>query len=363
LEALIKAGAFDEFGARAQLLEVVDQMIHAGNTVRRAAQLGQGMLFDALDSAESERLIVLPKKFKDIPRRVLLQEERELLGTYVSEHPLQAQLGALQHYVTHTSATLTESDHGQRVVVAGVVTVVRPHTTKAGKTMAFAEVEDIYGRLELTIFPQTWADYQHLFQKDKPLLIWGKAEVTAGSVPKLLVEKASDSFEIARSADDAPVDAAFETTNGDALSEELVAPIYDAIVRSEAQTEADAQAPAEPSPTHAAPSPVSLERTIPTPSDDAIQNPHPRAQDVPPIFAAREPLYVILQRNGDPRSDVARLEAVLQTLRKYKGDQPFAIVLDYGNGKKVTIDFPNDATNDCPELQQELRNIGAHCRA
>ena len=361
LEALIKAGAFDEFGARPQLLEVVDQIIHAGNTVRRAAQLGQGLLFDALDDASSGQLIVLPKKFKDIPRRELLQEERELLGTYVSEHPLQAQLAALQHYVTHTSATLTESDHGQRVVVAGVVTAVRPHTTKAGKTMAFAEVEDIYGRLELTIFPQAWADYQHLFQKDKPLLIWGKAEVAAGGVPKLLVEKASDSFEIARSADDAPVDAAFETTSGDALSEDLIAPIYAAIARAEVQTEAGAQAPVEPKPAHAVSPPAPPESAKLPPSDAAIQNPHPRAQDVPPIFAAREPLYVVLQRNGDSHSDVARLEAVLKTLRKYKGDQPFAIVLQYDDGKKVTIDFPNDTTRNCPELRQDLRNIGAQC--
>jgi len=82
---------------------------------------------------------------------------------------------------------------------------------------------------------------------------------------------------------------------------------------------------------------------------------------VPPIFAAREPLYVVLQRNGDSHSDVARLEAVLKTLRKYKGDQPFAIVLQYDDGKKVTIDFPNDTTRNCPELRQDLRNIGAQC--
>jgi hypothetical protein len=52
---------------------------------------------------------------------------------------------------------------------------------------------------------------------------------------------------------------------------------------------------------------------------------------------------------------------VLQTLRKYRGSRPFAIVLQFDDGRKVTIDFPNDATNDCPELHQELRNIGARC--
>jgi len=94
----------------------------------------------------------------------------------------------------------------------------------------------------------------------------------------------------------------------------------------------------------------------------AVENPHPHAQDLPPIFAARQPLHIVLQRNGDPRSDVAKLEAVLQTLRKYEGNQPFAVTLQHVSGKKVTLDFPNDATRDCPELRQELTALlGAHC--
>jgi DNA polymerase-3 subunit alpha len=358
LEALIKAGAFDEFGPRAQLLEVVDQMIHAANTVRRATQAGQALLFDALGDSAGSQLIVLPKKFKDIPRRTLLQEERELLGTYVSEHPLQAQLAALQGYVTHTSATLTEADHGQRVVIAGVITALRPHTTKAGKTMAFAEVEDMYGRLELTIFPQTWADYQHLFKKDKALLIWGKAEVRAGSVPKVLVEKASDSFEVVRSADDDPRIGPPDTSvSDDVIDDHFANSPYQAIAEDEAQPSETVQAEADSAPATQQPKPTAQAQL----QDEDIQNPHPNAQDLPPIFTAQVPIYVVLQRNGDPRSDVARLEAVLQTLRKYKGSRPFAIVLQFNDGRKVTIDFPNDATNDCPELQQELRKIGAHC--
>jgi len=376
LEALIKAGAFDEFGARPQLLEVVDQMIHTANTVRKAAQLGQGFLFDAASDAASGQLIVLPRKFKDIPRRTLLIEEKELLGTYVSEHPLQAQLSALQSYVTHTSATLSESDHGRRVVIAGVVTSVRPHTTKSGKTMAFAEVEDIYGRLELTIFPKAWSDYQQRLQKDKPLLIWGKVEVAAGGAPKLLVEKVSDSVEIARSADDLPAPELPDGAVGDDVINDYFA--AEGIPQAEARADAGAPPMADPEPalqppergetpleeahsTPAQPPPPPAARAEAQPQGEAVHNPHPRAQDLPPIFAAREPIYVILRRNGDPRNDVARLEAALNTLRKYKGDQPFAIVLQYDDGKKVTIDFPNDTTRNCPELRQDLRNIGAQC--
>ncbi|MCS6847142.1 MAG: DNA polymerase III subunit alpha [Anaerolineae bacterium] len=421
LESLIKAGAFDDFGSRSQLLAVVDQMIGMATTARRAAERGQGMLFGGLDSAGDEALIVLPKHVREIPRKQLLQEEKELLGTYISAHPLQAQLDALQHRITHTSATLTEGDNGQKVVVAGVVSFVRPHTTKAGKPMAFGELEDMYGRLELTIFPKTWEKYQDKFQKDKALLVWGKAEVSPGSTPKILVEKASDSFEIARSADADHTRVYYDDPNAEpdhGVSEEAISAYFaslnagpenasrpyptpatgraelqaddlaaldevsftdDGIVADARAQEAEAGSIAN-DPAFAprdepdiASSPLDAADDADRPALDgaaavassepvAIENPHPGAQDLPPIFAAREPLRIVMYRNGDPRSDVAKLEAVLQTLRKYQGDQPFTLTLRQASGKDVTLDFPNDATRDCPELRRELiALLGAKC--
>ncbi len=414
LESLIKVGAFDDFGSRSQLLAVVDQMIGVATTARRAAERGQGMLFGGLDNAGDEALIVLPKHVREIPRKQLLQEEKELLGTYVSAHPLQAQLDALQHQITHTSASLTEGDNGQKVVVAGVVSSIRPHTTKAGKPMAFGEIEDMYGRLELTIFPKTWEKYRDKFQKDKALLVWGKAEVQSGGAPKILVEKVSDSFEIARGADDAPTAHSYTSESNHAVAEEVINAYFDSLQAEPAYTpppsSTDAIGSAElrtddlvaldevsftddgviipyaPAPgieanataddraitsRHAANAAALLpdgsnDGGRPAPAAEgepaAVENPHPNAQDLPPIFAAREPLRIIMHCNGDPRSDVAKLEAVLQTLRKYQGDQPFTLTLRQVNGKAVTLDFPNDATRDCPELRKELTALlGAQC--
>ncbi len=416
LESLIKVGAFDDFGSRSQLLAVVDQMIGVATTARRAAERGQGMLFGGLDDAGDEALIVLPKHVREIPRKQLLQEEKELLGTYVSAHPLQAQLDALQHQITHTSASLTEGDNGQKVVVAGVVSSIHPHTTKAGKPMAFGELEDMYGRLELTIFPKTWEKYQDKFQKDKALLVWGKAEVQPGGAPKILVEKVSDSFEIARSADDAPAAYSYISESNHAVAEEVINAYFDSVQAEPAYTpppsstdavgsaelhtddlialdevsitddgvtiphpsapgvEANATADDRATPSRhganeaASPLDGSNDGGRPAPAAEgepaAVENPHPNAQDLPPIFAAREPLRIIMHRNGDPRSDIAKLEAVLQTLRKYQGDQPFTLTLRQANGKAVTLDFPNDATRDCPELRKELTALlGAQCIA
>ncbi len=70
----------------------------------------------------------------------------------------------------------------------------------------------------------------------------------------------------------------------------------------------------------------------------------------------------MLNRNGDARSDVAKLEAVLQTLRKYSGEQPFTVTLRNGGNRNMTIEFPNDTTRDCAELRAELTALlGPKC--
>jgi DNA polymerase III alpha subunit len=388
LESLIKVGAFDDFGARSQLLAVVDQMIGAATTARRAAERGQGMLFGGLDSGGDEQLIVLPKNVKEIPRKQLLQEEKELIGTYVSEHPLQATLDAWQDRITHTSATLAESDHGQKVVVAGVVSFIRPHTTKTGKAMAFGELEDMYGRLELTIFPRTWDEYQDKLQRDKALLVWGKAEVTAGGAPKILVEKVADSFDLARSADSDRTKSYYidddTPASSSSVSEDTIQAYYVSLSDNAAL---DIQQPttnnqhesidlsslddvsftddgAEVEDDNGPAGVLMFEDTdaahAQTPNSNANADPHPNAQDLP-LMAQREPLVIILHRNGDSRSDVEKLEAVLQTLRKFEGDQPFNIRLRNG-GAEMTIDFPNDTIRDCPELRAQLTALlGAGC--
>lgn len=433
LESLIKVGVFDEFGTRSQLLAVVDQMIGVATTARRAAERGQEMLFGGLGGGDDE-LIVLPKNVKEIPRRQLLLEEKELIGTYVSEHPLQAQLDVLQHQVTHTSATLTEHEHGQKVVVAGVLSFIRPHTTRTGKAMAFGELEDVYGRIELTIFPRVWEEYQDKLQKDKALLVWGKAEVTARGAPKILVEKVGDSFEIARSADDDRIHAYYDdawATSPSGVDEATIHAYFSSLHDEPTQPAQSTQPTGMPGPVASPPSAfaqpaepdlaafddmsftddgVVTRASAPemsvedgaTADDPAFASPAMAATDDPsalddvpcdddgapddagdalavpdaplPIAplndeghtlgvapASRPPLNIVLQRNGDPRSDVAKLEAVLQTLRKYPGDQPFAVILR-NKGKDVTLDFPNDTTRDCPDLRRELTALlGGRC--
>ena len=438
LESLIKVGAFDEFGPRYKLLAVIDQMVGMASQARKAAERGQFMMFDAFGGGSEESLIVFPNNVKEIPRKELLNYERELIGAYVSEHPLSAAMNSLREYITHTSAELSENDHAQKVVLAGVITMVRPHVSKTGKSMAFAELEDLYGRVELTIFPRTWEEYQDKIQRDKVVVVWGKAEVREGNAPKLLVERVSDSLTRAMSADGAPTYAvAAEASymgessappvnqvreqrtvsydvppepdfapDGATMANDYdiwapdgsllsppdapadVAPVADIVppmtqasnvasvnVESAGQVQPPvalkvAEAPvASREPMQAAPAMQRVE-TYGTAVAEPPPAPKVQAAAKPPVRASTDEfqtsltsfLTVVIRRCGDASQDVARLEAVHQTLLTFKGKQRFSICLRNAGRRDVTLDFPNDTTRDCPELRQKLAQLGADLR-
>lgn len=380
-EALIKAGAMDCFGDRAQLLAGIETILAAATAVRRATEVGQGMLFFSSRAQEPE-LVTLPTRFPALSRRERLAAEKELLGAYVSEHPLENVLRALEHHITHESHRLSPADNGQKVRIAGVVTHVRPHATREGKAMGFAEIEDLFGRVELTLFPRAWEQFRELLVRDQAVLVEGKAEVSEGRTPKVIVDRVRTSLEIVRSADEEPapsaahepdvpaemlmhgIEAEFETA---VLVEEESLPTE--LDTFEIALTSDEQAPNGTPPALAEKAEIAyldtdaLGTTLAPEAPplaalgelDPAPNPHPRAQDLP-ILAARTPLRIILRRNGNLNSDLSRLEAAVSVLRRYPGDCPFVIELR-GNGTPILIDFPNDAVCDCPALEQELSAI------
>jgi len=403
IEALIKVGAFDEFGPRHQLLAVMDQVVAAAAHTRKAAERGQFMLFGG-DALAEDDMIALPKDAREIPRKELLAWEKELCGTYVSEHPLAASMAALRDFITRTSVELSEADHGQTVVVAGVITSVRPHVTKAGKSMAFAEMEDLFGRIELTIFPRTWAEQRDKIAPDKVLVIWGKAEVREGSAPKLLVDKVSDELTRATAAGESPapdthypasqhaagVVSVGETVAPYDLSNDYYPPPPDWDDIPYEPYEAPPPPDSESETAMGRPQPQSAPQTAPQPAPQPAgetRAAHPVAADagsapkangrhdrpasnggntpaagaVP--FTPKEHLIVTIRRSGDTRQDIERLQAVHQTLVAYPGAHTFAIHLRQA-GKDIVLDFPNDRTHDCPELRARLAALlGAGCVA
>jgi len=191
LESLIKVGALDRYGPRPALLASLDRLLSVSATNFRAADQGQMSLFGAHTGIVDE--IVLPRLGGEVSRREMLNWERELIGLYVSDHPLSPVMDMLTQAVTHFSAQLTEALPNERVRVAGLVTRVRPHQTKTGKAMGFVTLEDVQGNIELVVFPRTWEQYSELLDFDRVVLVDGKVDL-AGAEPKVLVDSVTTEF-------------------------------------------------------------------------------------------------------------------------------------------------------------------------
>lgn len=193
LECLIKVGALDQFGPRMALLETLDRLASVSASHFKAAEAGQMSLFGAHTGVVEE--IHLPKTSPDLNRREILNWERELIGLYITDHPLSSVMETLAQAVTHFSGQLSEAQPQERVRVAGIITKVRPHQSKAGKPMGFVTIEDLQGSVELVVFPKCWEKYADLIRYDQIILVEGKADLE-GTEPKVLVDTVSTEFDI-----------------------------------------------------------------------------------------------------------------------------------------------------------------------
>jgi hypothetical protein len=160
----VKVGALSAFGHPGRLLDALDDTLAAAQADQRERASGQISLFDL--AAEPSSLEAPLAEAPEIPTRERLRWEKELLGLYLSDHPLGEVAERIGHFVTAYSGDLKdESLDGERVVVGGVVTGSRTVVTKAKATMAVVTLEDLQGAIEVVVFPRlyeqttgTWSD-------------------------------------------------------------------------------------------------------------------------------------------------------------------------------------------------------------
>src|SRR5205085_3300664 len=147
IETLIKAGAMDSLadGKRHLLLASVDTAMKWGKTQRVSQEQGLMSLFGGLDDASGAIEFKLKTDAQELDRNQLLQWEKELIGVYISKHPLAYLGGLLKAQTTHTTAQITEELDRQKVVLGGTITEARRSTTKKGDTMCVVQLEDMYG--------------------------------------------------------------------------------------------------------------------------------------------------------------------------------------------------------------------------
>lgn len=407
LECLVRVGALDRFGPRRSLLEALDQIISVSSSHFRAAASGQLSFFGTIEGVEEN--IVLPVT-RSLDRREQLEWERELIGLYVSDHPLSPYLPLLQRKVTHFSAQLGEVESKTKVVVAGMVTRIRQHQTKTGKPMGFVTLEDLQGNIELILFPKVWDRFGHLVTPDAVLVVEGKVDGEGGGDPKVLVDAVKvqtlDQAEIAEDEVDLrePSDGGYiegwmeeEVLVPAPVPARIAEPASPAFPSDDWLDDAPPPPPdpddwyelrpAKPAARPSAPAPAAPARPASS-EEQAPVRAAPRmaleAPDLPPAVTAasqaeavsyavqymhppaealgeqaEEPseyrmLTLILRSQGDKQRDVLRLRRLYGELVSSPGRDRFGMMIVEG-GHTFLMEFPNQSTGITPELLTRLK--------
>ena len=203
LECLIKVGAFDRFGRRSQLLQVLDTLVAQSASVHSARDSGQLSMFDLIGDAGTAAEVVpisLPD-VEDETSRERLQWEKELLGVYAMSHPLHHVSIDLKNVVTCACNELDARYDGKNVTLAGMIAGVRTINTKKNQPMAFVQLEDMQGQCEVVVFPSAYAEYKELLAQDAIIVIKGKAQTREGQT-SLLADMIQNYVDVAIAVDD-----------------------------------------------------------------------------------------------------------------------------------------------------------------
>jgi len=181
LEALIQSGSLDSLNPnRNQLMEHLDLVLDWSQSRARDRASGQGNLFDWGNGAQPDTNTFdsapPAPDVPDWPQKQKLSFEKELLGFYVSDHPLKPVQRSAQMLAPVNLGEL--ADHGGKTPVSAIVLLssVKPITTKKGDAMAVVELEDLTGHAEAVIFPRAFERIGHHIQPDQRLMIWGKID-------------------------------------------------------------------------------------------------------------------------------------------------------------------------------------------
>jgi DNA polymerase-3 subunit alpha len=182
LEALVQSGACDSLGERARLIAALDHAVSRAERARRDRESGQTSLLDMVGSPEVEAddygltIDVAPMAGDE-----KLRLEKELLGLYLSDHPLRRISAELARLSDTQAVEVTSALQDTEVRVAGLVREVRRVVTRKGQIMAYATLEDLTGSVDVVLFPRVFEQTRLLFEPDKVVVVLGKVDARAGS--------------------------------------------------------------------------------------------------------------------------------------------------------------------------------------
>ena len=179
VECLIKAGAFDSLqSTRAGLLAALDQAMDSGQRQQRDREEGQVSLFDVLGGGGAKPAVapIAVARVPEWPQEEMLAYEREVLGFYLSGHPLEQYRDVARRIGALGAADLATRSTGARVLLLGQVSAFSESTTKSGNRMAFATLELVDGSVPLTIFPEPYRSCAGALRHKGPVIVRGRAD-------------------------------------------------------------------------------------------------------------------------------------------------------------------------------------------
>ncbi len=402
LECLVKVGCLDSFGPRLTILNALERIIAVSSSFFRAKEAGQMMLFGGGNSV-NDGIVLNDSPYCD--KREELAWERELIGLYVSDHPLSPYQNTLMAHVTHFSHQLAEAGKDEIIIVAGMVDRFRQHLTKKGNSMGFVTLEDLYGKIDLVIFPQVWEKVYALIEMDTVLLAEGRVDANQGE-PKILVNKLSPVA--LEELTPAPVNTGISKNSvfidqEDFMDDFLpdlpfdeINPVEPArngkdknpLANQEQDTnsskstndhkdqgrtnltghemEANQEDPGHKPLTHNTtsqtydPTSPATDTQVVEPSPPktfhVLNNPLPKPEQMPNPDQQPRRIYITLDTCGDKHQDVRRLRRIHDILVSRPGRDQFAFRLRE-NGWWYEINFPNNAIGLTDALIQKLKSL------
>jgi DNA polymerase-3 subunit alpha len=369
LESMIKVGVFDEWGTRPQFLDALDRITGYSGHTHEAAAAGQMSLFGGSTGVDLDVSVELLRPQSSVPQiehRQLLDWEKELIGVYLSEHPLQKTLAHVPNIVNATTADLDAAWHTKAVTMAGIISTLRPHTTRKGDPMAFASLEDLEGKVDLIFFPRTWKQCRDQVNVDQILVVRGKVKAESDT-PTIIVNSVDTNLTIARDADAAPgaasappdfdlspaapVDRGSERTRQTADPSPAPPPNFDdnwPATTEPAATATVAASPSEPDPVNAAPA---SEPVPAQPANGSTSSARNSQRGNGRGHEERKTIVVEIKPVGNWKETCRRS---LQVAGQFEGPDSLSLRLP---GQGLAMDFPNQHTQICPGLVQELRRL------
>ena len=194
IESLIKAGAFSSLGeTRATLMLQYQSIIDSVQSGLKNNVPGQSNLFDMFESNEENDRDDFTRR-EEFDKSELLRMEKEVLGIYLSDHPLRAYSSIIDQYSNFSTGDLEDDAYneknfdGKRVKVVGIIESINKKFTKNQKIMEFVKFEDLYGTMELIVFPQKYEQYSEILNEDEILIVGGRLNIIEGEDPKIIVD-------------------------------------------------------------------------------------------------------------------------------------------------------------------------------